>query len=115
MNETLETPATHTPEGIKQAHQEPTREFTMNVSDAVVRTIKYDTGKSISELQEQPLDERRREAAKDYGTMVFPVNYPVLGRGNLLRERTLSHEEIERRFERASKSIGKSAENRADS
>jgi hypothetical protein len=81
----------------------------MLLSEAVVRAIKHDTGKSVHELQEQTLDERRREVEEDYGTMVFPVNYPVIGRGNLLRERTLSHEEIERRFERALRSLGKSA------
>jgi len=72
-------------------------------SEAVSRAIEHETGKSIYELQEQTLSERRREVEEKHGTMTFTVNFPFIGRGNPLREKILSHAIIERRTVRALK------------
>jgi hypothetical protein len=83
----------------------------MLLNKAIERAIKHDTGKSIYELQEQTLWERRKEVGGDYETMYFTVNFPTIGRGNQLRERTLSHDEIERITKKALKRFDQSTRN----
>jgi len=77
------------------------------LSEAVVKAIESDTGKTIREIQEQSLSDRRREVEANHGghKMVFPVKFPFIGRGNVLRHRVLSHEEVDKRFNKALKNL----------
>jgi len=109
---------THTTEETKQAHQgseemkpthhEAAKKLTLNIFEDVER----DTEKSIYELLEQTLSERRIEVEEEYGSMTFTVNFPFIGRGNPLREKIISRAIIERRYERALKRLDKSITNR---
>ena len=82
----------------------------MLVSEAVKRAIKHDTGRSIYELMNQTLWERRKEVER-YGPILFSVNSPIIGRGNQLGERTLSHAKVEYMLEKALRRLDESARN----
>jgi len=77
------------------------------LSETVVRAIESEMGKTIQEVQEQTLSDRRREVEAKHGgrKMIFPVNFPFIGRGNVLRDQVLSREEVDRQFNEALKSI----------
>jgi len=81
----------------------------VSLSEAVVRAIESDMGKTIREIQEQPLSERRKEVEESHGgrKMTFPVNFPFIGRGNVLRDKVLSHEVIDKQFNDALRSISR--------
>jgi hypothetical protein len=77
------------------------------LSETIVRAIESEMGKTIREVQEQTLSDRRREVEANHKgrKMIFPVNFPFIGRGNVLRDRVLSHEEIDKQFNEALKDI----------
>lgn len=60
------------------------------------------TGKSPECLRAQPITERRREveAAQKKPTQ-FVSNFPFVGRGNVMRDRIISHAEVERLLDEA--------------
>ena len=60
------------------------------------------TGVPISELRELPLSERRARVEETAGQPTeFPSLYPAIGRGNVIRDRAITHEEIIHRFDTA--------------
>jgi phosphoribosylformylglycinamidine (FGAM) synthase-like amidotransferase family enzyme len=77
------------------------------LSETIVRAIESEMGKTIREVQEQTLSDRRREVEANHKgrRMMFSINFPFIGRGNVLRDRVLSHEEIDKQFNEALKDI----------
>lgn len=70
-----------------------------DLSWEIIRFLEEDIGESIYDIMDQPLCERRREVERRFWyPMILTANPPVMGRGNLIGERVLSGEEIERRF-----------------
>ncbi len=60
------------------------------------------TGHSAAYLRETPIDELRREVEKKRGgILAFISRFPLIGRGNVLRRRMISHGEAEAKFKRA--------------
>jgi len=82
-------------------------EATVSLSEGLLQAIERDMGKSIREIQEQTLSDRRREVEESHvgKEMEFTNNFPAIGRGNVLRDRTLSHKEVEKRFNEALDSL----------
>ena len=80
----------------------------MLLDKKIVEAIENEMGKSIREIQEQTLDDRRREVEEKHGgkAMEFTVNFPLIGRGNVLFDRTLSRQEVEKQFAQALSSVG---------
>jgi len=67
----------------------------------LVEIIEKSVGKTIEEINRTPIDELRRNAEKKLGTgLNFRVRWPLIGRGNILRNRVLSHEAIECRLDK---------------
>jgi hypothetical protein len=57
-------------------------------------TIAESTGYSIAYLKDTPLDELRKNAEKTRGCPLrFVTAFPCIGRGNVMRDRLVSHEE----------------------
>lgn len=79
----------------------------MSLNERVIRAIESETGKTIREIQEQTLSDRRREVEANHKgrKMVFSDNFPFIGRGNVLRDRVLPHEEVDRQFNEALRDI----------
>ncbi|MGH8556040.1 MAG: hypothetical protein ACRESZ_00990, partial [Methylococcales bacterium] len=66
--------------------------------------IERATGEKIEDLQSVPVDERRRLVEKKLKSLVtFRSHFPFIGRGSILRDRLLSHEEVEAEFRKAIK------------
>jgi hypothetical protein len=60
----------------------------------VNRTIAESVGCSVEYLKNTPLDELRANAEKKRGApLKFVTVFPWIGRGNVLRDRLVSHEE----------------------
>lgn len=58
------------------------------------RTIAESTGHSVEYLKDTPLDELRRNAEQKRGRpLKFVSVFPWIGRGNVMRDRLVSHEE----------------------
>jgi len=63
--------------------------------ERIERTVARMTGTPVAELRRRSVDEQRRAVEQLHGSpMRFVVRFPVIGRGNVLREKTKSHEEI---------------------
>jgi hypothetical protein len=78
----------------------------MQLSEAVLKSIEADLGKSIEEIRNQSLSEHRKEVEAKHGKpMSLSVNYPTIGRGNVLRDCVLSHEQVEAQLEKALSSL----------
>lgn len=59
-------------------------------------------GESVSKLRSRTLEENRRLAEKKHGLLARFVSYfPFIGRGNVLRNRLVTHEEVEKRLDEA--------------
>lgn len=66
--------------------------------DAVERA----TGLSVDELRAVPVDERREQLERERGAPLrFRSRFPFVGRGNVLRDRAVSHGKVEQDFRRA--------------
>jgi len=64
------------------------------------------TGQSIEFIRNTPLDELRRIEEKKRGhPLVFTSYFPWIGRGNILRNRLISREEVKSEFENAIKQL----------
>jgi len=58
--------------------------------------IELATGKSVEAIRSTPLDELRSDYEREIGApLSFVSEFPLLGRGNVLRDRCLSHAQIE--------------------
>lgn len=65
--------------------------------ERIERTVARMTGTPAAELRRRSVDEQRRIVEQQHGrAMRFVVRFPIIGRGNVLREKTKSHEEINR-------------------
>lgn len=70
------------------------------MNNLLERAIEKTTRESIESLRDMPLDERRRKIEKKQGRrLVITRNFPFIGRGNVMRDRTISHEEIEKQLD----------------
>jgi hypothetical protein len=64
--------------------------------------VRFATGRSIEEIRETPIDVHRGEIEARRGEpSQFRSRFPLIGRGNVLRSRMVSHETVEKDFERA--------------
>lgn len=74
----------------------------MNNKTELERAIEQKVGESIESIREMPIDERRRITEKKYGvTMIFRSLGKLVGRGNVLRDRTISRKEVEEALDKA--------------
>lgn len=68
----------------------------MKANEAFERTIERIVGESIESIREMPVDERRRRTEKKFvRPMRFYSAFPFIGRGNVMREHILTHDEVE--------------------
>lgn len=71
-------------------------------SELFERTVERATNQSIEDIRATPLDELRRQTEKRLGRPIrFVSAFPWVGRGNMLRDRLVSHEEAEAAYEYA--------------
>ncbi len=63
----------------------------------IERAVKLATGEDAAVLRARPLDEHRRAVEAKHGgrRMRFLSHFPFLGRGSVLHDRTVSHEQVE--------------------
>jgi hypothetical protein len=58
------------------------------------RAIAEFTGHSVEYLKNTPLDEIRANAEAERGESIeFASNFPLIGRGNVMRDRLVSHKD----------------------
>ncbi len=70
--------------------------------ERVLSAIERATGEKIEDLQSAPIDERRRRVeTRNKSSMKFRSHFPFIGRGSVMRDRVLSHEEVEAEFRKA--------------
>ena len=77
--------------------------FALRASKMTIETfdeaIELVTGLSVAALRDATVDERRRAVEKATGqTMRFTSRFPVCGRGNVLRDRLVTHAQAEAAF-----------------
>ena len=66
------------------------------------RAIEMATGESIDRLRRTPLDERRHALEQARGEPLCVRSYfPLIGRGNVMRDRVVPHEDVEESFREA--------------
>jgi hypothetical protein len=66
--------------------------------------IEKELGESVEIIRSTPIDDQRRRAEKQYNQPTeFRSYFPVIGRGNVLRDRTSTHEEVEIELDKALK------------
>lgn len=67
------------------------------VKTSLERAIERATGQPIESLRNSTLTEQRRIVEEKTGhRLVFTRNFPFIGRGNVMRDQTVSHEEVEK-------------------
>ena len=72
--------------------------------ETFIRAVELATGENIQSLQNTTLDEWRRVVeAKHKAPMRFRSWFPFIGRGNVLRDRTLTHNQVEQALTEALK------------
>lgn len=70
----------------------------------LLASIEKRVGKTAEEICRTPLDELRDEAEKKLNShLTFRVMWPFVGRGNILRNRVLNHDTVERLLDAALK------------
>ena len=67
------------------------------------KTVERTTGRTIAQIRKMTLGEQRRLIEKKYGghSMQFRKCYPIIGRGNIMRDHTKSLAEIEALVDKA--------------
>ena len=66
------------------------------------RAVERLTGFTADTLRDVPLSEwRLRAEARAKKPTVFTSIFPIIGRGNVMRDHFISHEEVNRRFDAA--------------
>jgi hypothetical protein len=69
---------------------------------AFERAVEQATGKSIEDLRRTPIDEQRSATEAELRRpLCFVSRFPFIGRGNVLRDRLLSHQQVEADLQRA--------------
>lgn len=70
--------------------------------NTIEQAIERTTGMRVSELRKQSVTEIRTLAEKSHGKpMRFTSSFPFIGRGNVLRDCLVSHEEVEASLDEA--------------
>jgi hypothetical protein len=65
------------------------------------RTVERAIGCKAADLRNSTLDEQRTSVEQKRGhRLVFRRTFPLIGRGNILRDRTQSRDEIDQRVDR---------------
>ena len=63
---------------------------------SLIRAIENATGESVESLRSMPLDERRQLIEKKTGRRLKVTrNFPFIGRGNVMRDETVSRDQVE--------------------
>lgn len=76
-----------------QRHQEGDK--APRASTGFVQALERETGESIEQLRNMTIDDRRRMLEKRPGFITrFASVFPFIGRGNVMRDRVLSREEV---------------------
>jgi len=71
---------------------------------AFEKTIEKILGEPIADIRNRPLDEQRRLIEnKHKKPMKFETRFPFIGRGNILRDRTVDNETVEKLLDEALK------------
>ena len=71
-------------------------------TDRFERAVERATGKSIGVIRETSLSDRRTEIEHQRGGRIRLTNcFPFIGRGNVLNDRLVDHEEAERALKEA--------------
>jgi len=66
----------------------------------IEKVVSEKLGKSADELRNQTISEIRKEAEKKAGhPLRYKKEFPFIGRGNVLRDRLTSSDEIEKKLE----------------
>ncbi|MFO8056722.1 MAG: hypothetical protein R6V10_05455 [bacterium] len=64
--------------------------------------LEKEMGKSIEEIRNAPVDKMRAEVESSLGRVLsYKSYYPLIGRGNILRDRIVTHDIVEERLGRA--------------
>jgi hypothetical protein len=59
------------------------------------RAVEKSVGKKIEDVRNQTITARRKEVEAHGGRpLAFVSHFPFIGRGNVLRDRTISHERV---------------------
>lgn len=70
-------------------------------SESLLRRIEARTGRSIEQLKEETLWQKRVRLTRSEGkVMRFTRNFPLVGRGCVLGDRLVSSSEVNRRVDR---------------
>ena len=65
------------------------------VLSRVEKTVERITHTTVSELRNRSLEDQRARVENKHGHPIrFVTRYPTIGRGNIMRDRTKSHTEI---------------------
>lgn len=74
----------------------------MPMNAELLRLIERKTGKSIDQLQSETISERREEVEAKAGTPLRLLrHFPFIGRGSVMGDFILSHNEVDRQLNRA--------------
>lgn len=74
----------------------------MTMSAELLDMIEQKTGESIEQLQAETLWERRRKIEARHPWRMRVIRYfPFIGRGSVMGEHLLSHEDVANEFDRA--------------
>ena len=68
---------------------------------ALEHAVELVTGKPVEELRNTSIDQYRRDLEAERGKpVVVESRFPLIGRGNVMRDRIVTHEEIESALDR---------------
>lgn len=67
--------------------------------EAFIETVERFTGRTRDDIWKEPICEFLEKQEKETGEINVVSCFPVIGRGNVLKGRGISHETIEERFE----------------
>ena len=62
------------------------------------RTVHQLTGRPVEELRRLSIDELRAEVVRRKGRFKIRREYPFIGRGNVMADSLVDHDEVEREF-----------------
>jgi hypothetical protein len=75
---------------------------TPNMSKSFANAIERIVGEDIETIRRTPIDERRRKVEASRGAPLrFVTRFPFIGRGNVLRDRTIDHQKVEQLLDEA--------------
>jgi hypothetical protein len=68
------------------------------------KAVEKATGEKIEDLRSRSLEETRRVAeSRHRRPLIFISKFPFIGRGNVMRDRLITHEEVEESLDEALK------------